>query len=117
MKIYVAHPYGGDEKNKKIVELFIKKLVEVDPGITFISPIHAFGYLYDTLDYETGIDMCLDLMENCDALLIPPFSQIENSKGCLVELGYAKGKGLKILSWLDVIDNRIINLMNKEAKK
>ncbi len=98
MKIYVAHPYGGKEENKKIVEEFIKKHSK-ETGETFISPIHSFGYLYKEIDYEMGIYMCLDLLETCDAVVIKPLEEIKHSKGCLIEYGYARGKRIPMIDW------------------
>ena len=31
------------------------------------------------------------------------FEKIKMSKGCLIELGYAKHKGMKIIHWEDVV--------------
>ncbi len=98
MKVYVAHPYEGKEENKKKVEKFIKKHSK-EIGATFISPIHSFGFMYNDIDYEKGIDMCLDLLEICDAIIIPKFEKIKNSKGCLMELGFSKAKEIMIFDW------------------
>ena len=70
MLIYVAHPYGGKEENKKAAEEKIKKLHELYNGHTFISPIHSFGFMYDWVDgYEQGMRMCIDLLDKCDGLI------------------------------------------------
>lgn len=98
MKIYVAHPYDGKEENKKKVEKFIKKYSK-EIAATFISPIHSFGFMYDDIDYEKGINMCLDLLGICDAIIIPEFEKIKTSKGCLMELGFAKAKEITIFDW------------------
>lgn len=35
--------------------------------------------------------------------IIPKFEKIKMSKGCLIELGYAKHKGMEIIHWEDVM--------------
>jgi len=39
-KVYVAHPYGGEEENKQKVETIIKRLVKENPDNLYVSPIH-----------------------------------------------------------------------------
>ena len=105
LNIYVAHPYDGQEENKKKVEEFIKLLIKknIFHKPNFISPIHNYGYLYNNMEYEKGIDLCLNLLNECDIILIPKFEKIKMSKGCLIELGYAKHKGMEIIHWEDVV--------------
>lgn len=103
-RVYVAHPYGGNEDNKYRVEEIVKALASAEgKGTCLISPIHTFGFLYDTVSYVQGMDMCLDLLSTCDELVLCP--GWENSKGCLMEYAYAKGKEIKISNlnaWIDV---------------
>lgn len=94
--VYVAHPYGGDIENKKKVEEFINPLKKYEE-VTFISPLHAF-WGYEETDYLRGIEDCLSLLEKCDVLAIPNFEEIKNSKGCLMELGFAMGNKMQIIS-------------------
>lgn len=101
-KVYVAHPYEAKEENKKKVEKLINHLLkEWGEKYMFISPIHLFGYIYEAVPYEHGIEMCFQTLKDCDLLLIADFDYIKNSKGCLMELGFAKGKGIEIEYWLD----------------
>lgn len=98
IKIYVAHPYGGLEDNKKKVEEFINKYKD-NKQLIFISPIHTFGWKYDYTDYEDGINECLALLKDCDVIVMPDFNKIINSKGCLIEYGFAKGKNMLIVKY------------------
>ena len=82
--IYIAHPYNGLEENKIEVEKIIEKLVEIDNQHTYISPIHAFGFLYDKIDYNLGMDFCFDTLMMCDKIYF--FGDIKSSKGCMMEL-------------------------------
>ena len=61
MLIYCAHKYGGNEANRCRVEALIRAIQISDPNNTYISPIHAFGYMYHDVSYDRGIDICLSL--------------------------------------------------------
>lgn len=86
MRIYVSHPYDGKEENRQKVEKIIQRLIEIYPHDTFISPIHAFGFLYDKVDYETGLEWCLDLLEGCDKMYV--FGDWKKSRGCQAEVQF-----------------------------
>lgn len=84
MLIYVSHPYGGKEENKITVEQIIKALVKNDKQNTYVSPIHTFGYMYDEVDYKRGLEMCLELLDACDCMIV--FGDYKNSIGCKEEI-------------------------------
>lgn len=42
--LYIAHPYGGDEKNKERVQTYLKMLQAKYPEKTLFSPLHNWGY-------------------------------------------------------------------------
>jgi len=90
--VYVAHPYNNKASNKKSVEMIIKELTLRNPGTTCISPIHAFGFLYTVVDYETGIEYCKDLLLKCDSALF--CKGWETSKGCNIEMEFCKERGI-----------------------
>ena len=83
--IYIAAPYGGEEENKEKVELLVKELVGLYPDCCFVSPIHAFGFLYNDLGYEEGMELCLTLLDLCSEIWI-----YGESKGTGIEREYAK---------------------------
>ncbi len=84
MLIYCSHKFGGKLENAKAAETKIKKLQLENPSNTYISPIHAFGFMYDDMDYDVGLRLCLDLLAKCDMMLILS----EMSKGVRAELKY-----------------------------
>ncbi|WP_066719937.1 DUF4406 domain-containing protein [Clostridium sp. Marseille-P299] len=88
MLIYISHPYGGMESNRISVENIITELSEKHPENTYISPIHCFGFMYDTVSYENGLEMCLNLLERCDKMLV--FGDWKKSRGCTAEVLYAE---------------------------
>jgi hypothetical protein len=91
MIVYISHPYGGLEENKREIEQIILKLVETNPQNTYISPVHTFGFLYDAVPYEEGLEMCLDLLGLCDMAFI--FGDYANSTGCKAELSHCEMTG------------------------
>lgn len=86
MLIYCAHAFGGDEAKKYKAAQKIKKIQLSDLENTYISPVHAFGALYDAVPYETGMELCFDLLTACDEILV----MSEVSKGVLAEIQLAQ---------------------------
>lgn len=86
-KIYISHGYGGLEENKRDIEEKVKKLVKEYPNYVFISPVHTFSYLYDVYPYDTGIDICIELLKMCNEMWIIDENFV-NSKGVMVEREY-----------------------------
>lgn len=92
MLIYCSHKFGGKLENAKAAERKIKRLQLADPSNTYISPIHAFGFLYDTVSYEDGIEMCLDLLAKCDKMVVLS----ELSKGVSREISYCMDNNIPV---------------------
>ncbi len=92
--IYVAHPFGGKQENSNKVEQIITDLLPECPGCTFYSPLHATGFLYDSLDYLDGMEHCFEALSRCDQLWL--CEGWEDSRGCNMEYGFARAKGIPI---------------------
>ena len=92
--VYVAHPYNNNPENKKRVEHLIIKLQAKYPTMTFISPINTFGFLYDILSYEQGMEKCLTLLRACDTIILA--EAWEDSVGCGMEHAHARMYGKMI---------------------
>lgn len=90
--IYVSHPYGGLEENKLRIEEIIRELQRLYPEEIFVSPVHCFGFLYDIVDYECGLNMCLELLCRCDSMLV--FGNYMTSTGCKAEVKFAVDKDI-----------------------
>lgn len=84
--IYISHMYGGKQENKDRIELIIKELVKKFPDYTFVSPVHTFGYLYNEVDYDKGMEYCLALLSKCDEM----WTCSNISKGVQIEIDYCK---------------------------
>ena len=92
---YVSHPFTGDEEwNKKDAREQVARLKKENPQYLFINPLDAFTYAED-LPYTEIIKQCLELMRNCDGLVLT--GNWENSRGCLLELQEAEQHGLEII--------------------
>lgn len=90
--IYISAPYGGNEHNKRKIELIIKSLVAADKDNTYISPVNCFGYLYNDVSYTQGLNYCLDLLNKCDCMQV--YGEYQHSIGCRAEIAYARDNGI-----------------------
>ena len=86
--VYLAHPYGGDEKNVEDAKRIVKKLVKECPHTVFLSPLQATGFYYNDIPYINGMDHCIELLKRCDELLLCKGWQ--DSKGCCMEYAAAQ---------------------------
>ncbi len=86
MLIYCSHKFGGKLENAKATELKIKRLQLTDPKNTYISPIHAFGFMYNDMEYDVGLKLCIDLLAKCDIMIVLS----EGSRGVMREIDYCK---------------------------
>lgn len=122
--LYIAHPYEGKKENAEAVQKIVEALAEWEhpllaekrPEDTVhiyaageilemqaldvaqavpVSPIHQFGFMYDSVPYAVGLQKCLALLNACDVLLL--CGDWRNSKGCMAEFAYAMAKGKPIL--------------------
>lgn len=58
------------------------------PNDTIVSPIHCFGYAYEDVSYERGLEMCLSLLEKSDLMLV--YGPWKESRGCNGEVLFAE---------------------------
>ncbi len=70
MLIYCSHAYGGNEDSKQLAEIKIRQMQLSDLDNTYISPVHAFGFLYHDVPYDMGMELCFDLLMMCDIMLV-----------------------------------------------
>ena len=92
--IYLAHPFGGEQENVTKVEAIILDFVLKMPDHTFYSPLHATGFMYSQLTYLEGMEHCFEALSRCDALWL--CGNWRESRGCNMEYGFAKAKGIPI---------------------
>lgn len=86
--VYISHAFQGNPDNVSEIENIISTLQEQYPNYLFISPVHTFGFLYDKVDYDKGLEMTLFLLDTCcDEMWYAPD---ENSRGVATEIAYCK---------------------------
>ena len=89
--VYISHPSGGKECNTLEIQEICETLVNNKyffENFTYVSPVHNYGFMYNSLDYETGLKLCLNLLDKCDIMFV--FGDHESSKGCTREIEYCK---------------------------
>jgi hypothetical protein len=96
-KIYIAHPfttYGDPEENFRRQEEICGKVFKT--GCIPVSPILTFGKVipHDEANYELAMDACFWLLNACDEVWF--FGEWEKSKGCMLEMNFAKSVGKTI---------------------
>lgn len=96
--IYVSHAYGENENNKTEIESIVRELVKRHPGVTYVSPVHAFGFLYSDVDYIEGMNYCLELLDYCTAMMA--FGPV--SKGVRIEMDSCNKRGIPFIHIEDV---------------
>lgn len=92
--IYVAHAWGGDEKQKEDAERIIKNLFMEDMDNCYVSPIHGILAPYDSVDYTDGLALAMTLMRKCDGVLVCP--GWTDSVGVRGEIAMAKSLGIPV---------------------
>lgn len=88
MLVYISHPFSGLEENKLKIENIIRTLTLSYPDNTYVSPVHCFGFLYNDVSYENGLEFCLNLLEKCDKMMV--FGDWRSSRGCTAEILFAE---------------------------
>lgn len=98
--IYISHPYNGLEKNKRSVENLILNLITKYPQYMFVSPIHSFGFAYQKLPYDKGIEECLWLLDKCDEMWL--CGDYLKSDGCNIEKKYCEANNIPVSIYSEV---------------
>jgi hypothetical protein len=101
MLIYCAHKYGGKEENKNRAEMLVRTMQTTDTKNTYISPIHTFGYMYNDLSYDEGMELCLSLLDKCDTLYVLS----DESEGVRREIDFALKNRKNIFFMKECIEN------------
>jgi hypothetical protein len=84
--VYICHEYGGNPENAAKVAKLVTELSLKYPEIVFVSPVHAFGFMYRDVSYIHGMIQCLTLLDMCTEMWV--FGEKSNSRGCKIEKEY-----------------------------
>jgi hypothetical protein len=93
MVFYVAHAFGGEEKNIQSAKKITHDLQVNDLENTYICPLLAFSQLeYGEIGYNEEMDLCLDILSICDKLIVAS----EISKGVGMEIDFANSVNMEV---------------------
>lgn len=91
---YVSHRFGGDTANMERAKKITHDLQIENPEHCFICPILAFSHLeYGEIGYDDEIELCLDLLSLCDALIVAS----DVSDGVQKEIDFARMVGMEVI--------------------
>ena len=92
--IYVSHKFGGDTANIERAKKITHDLQVADLDNCYICPLLAFSHLqYGEIGYDNEIELCLDLLSLCDALIIAS----DVSDGVQKEIDFARMVGMEVI--------------------
>lgn len=113
--MYISHDFCGDNKNKQRIKDIVKVLTQIYPDKIFISPIHAFGFLYEDLyenvEQQQLLNMCLKLLSVCDNMIV--CDNYEDSINVQSEIDFCINHNIPY----ECIDERIMTKLIKDNLK
>ena len=96
MKIYIAHPYTGDEeRNRKLALDAEEALRKATPNVEFFNPVGRMSEQVEGLSYAEVMAQCLSELTECDGIVF--CGDWKKSTGCRFE-AYA-AKQLQLPRW------------------
>lgn len=94
MVYYVSHCYQGDTDNIRKAAKITHDLQMADQNNCYICPLLAFSHMeYGEIGYEQEMELCLDLLSVCDALIVA--SKV--SEGVRREIEFAKMVNMEVI--------------------
>ena len=94
MLLYLAHKYQGDQANMERVKKIARDLQMENPDHCVVCPLLNFSCLgYGEIGYDQEMEICLDLLSACDALIVAS----DVSKGVQKEIDFAKMVGMEVI--------------------
>jgi hypothetical protein len=101
MRIYIAHPYtGNEEKNRERALKAEELLREVTPNAEFFNPVGrlSLSEQFKALRYVEVMNRCLAELASCDGIVL--CGKWEDSPGCRMEAKTARE--LQLPCWYGV---------------
>ena len=84
MRIYIAHPYTGDEERNRERALRAEKLLrKITPNVEFFNPVGRLTEQFKGLSYAEVMAHCLLELTECDGIVF--CGDWEESTGCRFE--------------------------------
>ena len=89
MRIYIAHPYTGDEvRNRKRALRAEELLRKATPNVSFYNPVGRLSEQYEALSYVEVMTRCIEALAECDGIVL--CGAWETSPGCRIEMNMAR---------------------------
>ena len=99
MRIYIVHPYTGDEERNRERALRAEELLrKATPNVEFFNPVGRLSENLKTKRYVETMNYCLAELSDCDGIVL--CGDWENSPGCRMEAKHAKA--LELPRWYGV---------------
>ena len=99
MRIYIAHPYTGDEARNRERALKAEELLrEATPNAEFFNPVGRMPEQFKALRYVEVMNRCLAELALCDGIVL--CGKWEDSPGCRMEAKQARA--LEMPRWFGV---------------
>ena len=96
MRIYLAHPYTGDEERNRKLALDAEELLrKATPNAEFFNPVGRMTGRFEGLSYAEVMAQCLSELTECDGIVF--CGDWKESTGCRFE-AYA-AKQLQLPRW------------------
>lgn len=94
MLLYLAHKYKGDKANMERVKKIAHDLQMENPDHCIVCPLLNFSFLdYGEIGYDQEMEICLDLLSVCDALIVAS----DVSKCVQKEIDFARLVGMEVI--------------------
>ena len=94
MLLYLAHKYQGAKANMERAKKIAHDLQMENPDHCIVCPLLNFSFLdYGEIGYEQEMEICLDLLSACDALIVAS----DTSDGVQKEIDFAKMVGMEVI--------------------
>ena len=89
MRIYIAHPYTGDEEKNRERALKAEELLrEATPNAEFFNPVGRMTEQFKALRYVEVMNRCLAELASCDGIVL--CGDWTKSTGCRIEAQVAQ---------------------------
>ena len=94
MLLYLAHKYQGKRENMDRAKKIAHDLQIENPTHCVVCPLLNFSCLgYGEIGHEQEMEICLDLLSACDALIVAS----DVSEGVQKEIDFAKMVGMEVI--------------------
>ena len=89
MRIYIAHPYTGDEeKNRERALRAENWMRRATPNVEFFNPVGRMTEQFKALPYVEVMNRCLAELASCDGIVL--CGKWQDSPGCRMEAKQAR---------------------------